>query len=76
MEVPYQEIPAQTLRALIEEFVSRDGTDYGRVELSLEEKVAQVQHLLACNKAVIWFDKATETISIFHRDDMARMNEY
>lgn len=76
MEVPYQEIAASTLRALIEEFVSRDGTDYGQVELSLEEKVAQVKHLLQQDKAVIWFDDATETISIFHRDDMARMNEY
>lgn len=76
MEVPYQEIPAATLRALIEEFVSRDGTDYGRVELSLEEKVAQVTQLLQQDKAVIWFDETTETISIFHRDDMARMNEY
>jgi len=76
LEVPYQEIAASTLRALIEEFVSRDGTDYGQVELSLEEKVAQVKHLLQQDKAVIWFDDATETISIFHRDDMARMNEY
>lgn len=76
MEVPYQEIPADTLRAMIEEFVSRDGTDYGEQELSLDEKVAQVKRLLKQGKAVIWFDDVTETISIFHRDEMAHLHEY
>lgn len=76
MEVPYQHIAIETLDALIEEFVSRDGTDYGAIELTLEQKLEQVKCLLKQDKAVIWFDDATETISIFHRDEMASISEY
>ncbi len=76
MEVPYDQIPADALRAMIEEFVTRDGTDYGEEEVSLEEKVAQMMSLLQQDKAVIWFDEITETLSIFHREAMQRMNDY
>lgn len=61
---------------MIEEFVTRDGTDYGEEEVSLEEKVAQMMSLLQQDKAVIWFDEITETLSIFHREAMQRMNDY
>jgi len=76
LEVPYDQIPADALRAMIEEFVTRDGTDYGEEEVSLEEKVAQMMSLLQQDKAVIWFDEITETLSIFHREAMQRMNDY
>ncbi|HLR18240.1 MAG TPA: YheU family protein [Alcanivoracaceae bacterium] len=69
MQVPWQEIPRDTLRLMIEEFVSRDGTDYGEQEVSLDTKVAQVQRLLETGEAMIWFDDVTETVSIFHRDN-------
>lgn len=70
MIVPWQDIPADTLENLIEEFVSRDGTDYGEREVSLATRVDQVRHLLNKRKAVIWFDEATETISIFDADQL------
>lgn len=76
LEVPYQQIATETLDALIEEFVSRDGTDYGAIELTLEQKLEQVKYLLKQDKAVIWFDEATETISIFHREEMANISLY
>lgn len=42
LDVPPQRLSADVLQALLEEYASRDGTDYGERELSLEEKV----HLL------------------------------
>jgi len=68
--VPWQDIPADTLENLIEEFVSRDGTDYGEREIPLSTRVDQVRSLLNKRKAVIWFDEATETISIFDATDL------
>ena len=55
MDIPYQAINAQTLRNMIEEFVSRDGTDYGEQELTLEAKAEQVLGLLKSGQAVIQF---------------------
>jgi uncharacterized protein len=70
--VPWQDIPADTLENLIEEFVSRDGTDYGEREISLGTRVDQVRKLLKQGKAVIWFDEATESISIFDAADLPK----
>ena len=42
MEIPYKKLAPDVLRAVIEEFVTREGTDYGEGDFSLDEKVAQV----------------------------------
>jgi uncharacterized protein YheU (UPF0270 family) len=40
--VPYTSLQPATLRAVIDEFVTRDTTDYGDRERSLDEKVEDV----------------------------------
>lgn len=54
----------QALRGLIEEFVSRDGTDYGASERSLEEKVALVERQLDRGEVRIVFDRETESANL------------
>lgn len=53
-----------TLRAVIESFVLREGTDYGVHETSLEDKVAQVLRQLRRGEAQITFDPASESINV------------
>jgi hypothetical protein len=65
--VPYGDLAADLLRAVIESFVLREGTDYGERELSLEEKVARVIAQLKRGEAQIVFDPETETVSIVNR---------
>ncbi len=38
LKIPYDQLNTHTLHGVIEEFVTRDGTDYGEVEVSLETK--------------------------------------
>lgn len=64
MIVPWQEIPQETLRNLIEHFVLREGTDYGEQEASFEEKVEQVYNLLKSKEAVVVFSELHETVDI------------
>lgn len=64
MNIPWQELKPETLRAVIEEFVSRDGTDYGQNEASLESKVETVHQLLRSGKVVVVFDLETESCDI------------
>lgn len=68
MEIPYQQLSADALRALIEEYVSRDGTDYGEQEVSLERKVIQVEDLLRKGTVAIVFDTHTESCDIVARE--------
>jgi uncharacterized protein YheU (UPF0270 family) len=62
--VPYTELAADLLHAIVESFVLREGTDYGEKEFSLEDKVAHVIGQLRRGEARIVFDPETESVSI------------
>ena len=65
--VPYTELAADLLHAVVESYVLREGTDYGEKEFSLEDKVAHVMKQLKRGEAHIVFDPETETVSIIKR---------
>jgi uncharacterized protein len=67
VEVPYAELAPDVLRRLIEEFVTRDGTDYGTVERTLAEKVAAVMRQLETGDVAIEVDSEHETIDFVAR---------
>lgn len=64
IEIPSNQLSPEVLTALLEEFVNREGTDYGFNEYSLEEKVAQVQQQLDSGKALIAYDPTSESCTI------------
>lgn len=64
IRVAPEALAPETLRAVIESFVLREGTDYGLHETSLDAKVAQVLAQLHKGEAHIVFDPATESIAI------------
>lgn len=63
--VPHTELSPETLRAVIESFVLREGTDYGELEHSLAHKVDKVARQLERREAQILFDPETESVTIF-----------
>jgi uncharacterized protein YheU (UPF0270 family) len=69
MIIPYQQISPDALQGLIEEFITREGTDYGEEEISLAQKVGQVERQLTRGDVVIVFDAATESVSILTKYD-------
>jgi uncharacterized protein YheU (UPF0270 family) len=62
--VPYGELADETLRALIEAFVLREGTEYGARDFALEEKVAHVRSQLERGMAQIVYDPESQSIDI------------
>lgn len=68
MLVPWQELPNATLTALIEEYVSRDGTDYGEQEVPVEQRVEQVRAALKRGRLVLWFDEKSQTVTPLPHD--------
>ncbi|WP_019530338.1 YheU family protein [Dasania marina] len=67
VEVPYQQLSEHALQGLIEEFINREGTDYGAQEYSLEGKVAQVHQALQVGRAVIVFDPVLESCTLLSK---------
>lgn len=70
--VPPEQLSADALQGVIEEFITREGTDYGEVELSLAEKVEMIRAQLRKGLIVVAFDTLTEICTIMTREDVAR----
>lgn len=73
MIVPANFLSADALSGLIEEFVTRDGTDYGEIEVSLAQRVEQVRKQIERGEALILFDSATETTTIIPAADLPKI---
>lgn len=69
MIIPYEQLSSDALQGLIEEFITREGTDYGMEEVSLSTKVEQVKRQLKHRDIVVVFDITTESVSILSRRD-------
>jgi uncharacterized protein YheU (UPF0270 family) len=67
--VPPQRLSADVMRRLVEEVVTRDGTDYGAVERTLEEKIRDVTRQLHRGEVVIVYDHSSGTTNIVPKPD-------
>ncbi|MCK6263150.1 YheU family protein [Vibrio sp. ZSDE26] len=70
MIIPWQQIENDTLENLIKEYVLREGTDYGEIECSLQDKVDQVKALLKTGEATVVFSELHETVDIKLRNSL------
>lgn len=64
MEIPLSQLSHEALLAIIEEFVSREGSEYGLIEYSFEEKVDEVIKQLERGEVVVTFDAVSETCNL------------
>lgn len=60
VEVPLKYLQSRLLQALLEEYASRDGTDYGETEVPLATKVDQLRTLLERRELVILYETSGE----------------
>lgn len=71
--VPMPRLAPDVLKRLLEEFASRDGTDYGERELSLGEKVASLQGQLSAGRLQILFEAESEQWDIVPAEQAAEL---
>ena len=72
IEIPFKRLDAEILSAVIEEFILREGTDYGAWEVSLEDKISQVRGQLENGDVLITFDPRTENCTLLTRQQFLR----
>ena len=68
--VPYERLPETTLKRMIEEFVTRDGTDYGLEEMPLEKRVENVMRQLRKGETLIVYDEESESANLMTREQL------
>jgi len=62
--IPHEQLSQEALKGLIEEFVTRDGTDTGYTDGSLEGNIEMVMRQLKRGDVCIVYDEATQTANI------------
>lgn len=70
MLIPHRELSEEALQGVIEDFVTRDGTDYGEEEIPLAVKVAQVKRLLDSGHYRIVYDPGLQTVTLMPKDQL------
>lgn len=74
MIIPPEKLSGDLLRSVLESYIARDGTDYGEVECSLPEKVAQLHDQVKKNAVLIVYDEREETLNLLTRDEYQQAN--
>lgn len=68
MIIPLEQLSHETLTAIIEDFILREGTEYGAEDVSKEAKVFQVKKQLEQGHAVLVYSELHESINILPSD--------
>ena len=69
--IPYEKLSAAALQGLIEEVVTRNGTDNGYIQASLEQNVAMVMGQLRRKEVVVVYDENAQTANIISAKDLS-----
>jgi len=64
MIIPIDTLSPDVLTSIIQEFVLREGTDYGDIEKSLADKVSEIESQLKKGVLVIVYSELHETVNI------------
>ncbi len=67
--IPINRLSMDALHGVNEEFITRDGTDYGEIESDMETNFNVVKSKLEKGLAVLVFDDESETTNILLADD-------
>ena len=72
VEIPSNSLSPEALQGVIEEFVTREGTDYGHAERTLEGKIQAVYRQLQSGDVAIVFDPESQSCNILTREALLR----
>jgi len=72
MIIPIHELTSETLTAIIEEFVLREGTEYGAEDVCLSDKIVQIKHQLAQGTVVLVYSELHESVNILPKEQFSQ----
>ncbi|TPH15233.1 YheU family protein [Litorilituus lipolyticus] len=68
MIIPFEQLDSDTLNAIIEDFVLREGNELDDVEHSKEVKIQQVKKLLTQGTVVLVYSELYESVNILPKE--------
>lgn len=73
--VPMKDLSPQALDGIVENFILREGTDYGNQEVSFEKKKEQIIKQIEKNKVLILFETESSSIHLMNKTDWDKANQ-
>jgi uncharacterized protein YheU (UPF0270 family) len=67
VQVPPDRLPAEVYQLVLEEFINREGTDYGAMEMSLTAKLLNLRKQVDRGEVVILFDFESSSCTLMAR---------
>lgn len=64
LQIPFEQLSEAALTGVLEEYITREGTDYGMIERGVEAQLDKARALLKAGKVVIIFDEVNERCQI------------
>jgi len=73
MIIPYEQLDEITLNNLIEQYILREGTDYGEIEYSLEQKANQILQQIKLKSIYIIYSELNESVTLISHEELKKM---
>jgi len=68
IKIPFEALSEDALLGVIDDYITREGTDYGHRDFTLAEKRTAIRRALETGRATISFDPATATTTLIVAD--------
>ena len=68
INIPFGALSADAQLGVIDDYVNREGTDYGHREIDLAQKRDAVRRALTSGRAIITYDPSSRTTTIVVKD--------
>lgn len=74
--IPPEKLSKMALQGLVDEFILREGTDYGHRDVDIEEKRQSVFNQLRQKHIFILFDQELESTTLIRKDDLNKVTTH
>ena len=75
MIIPLEQLNEDTLIAIIKEYILREGTDYGAIDVTEADKISQIKSQLKQGSAVLVYSELHESVNILPKEQFAQESQ-
>jgi len=75
IEIPFEALSPEAQLGVIDNFIQREGTDYGVQEVSYDSKIERVRTQIQSGKVKIVYEPATESVTLLTKLEWDKLNK-
>ena len=75
IEIPPNKLADEILVSIIEEFINREGTDYGKQEVKLDVQIKRARSKIMRGDVLIMIDPKTESCNLITKEELSSIKK-